>query len=87
MALAVCVWKLHEYQTHKNHWKQSQVLSYGKLVTHYAVNKDQLQEISVIGKLWQKSKKRKAGQDERVVVLKQRPGSEDDPTTSRQGAP
>ena len=71
MALAVGVRKLHEYQTHKNHRKQSQVLSYGKLVTRYGVNKDQLQEISVIRKLWQKSKKCKAGQDERVVVLKQ----------------
>ena len=30
MALAVGVRKLHKYQTHKNHWKQSQVLSYGK---------------------------------------------------------
>ena len=87
MALAVSVQKLHEYQTHKNHRKLSQVLSYGKLATHYGVNKDQLQEISVIRKLWQKSKKCKARQDEREVVLKQRPGSEDHPTTSRQGAP
>ena len=71
MALAVGVQKLHKYQTHKNHQKQSQVLSYGKLATCYGVNKDQLQEISDIGKLHQKSKKRKAGQDERVVVLKQ----------------
>ena len=35
MALAVGVQKLHEYQTHKNHRKQSQVLSCGKLATHY----------------------------------------------------
>ena len=71
MALAVGMRKLHEYQTHKNHLKRSQVLSYGKLATCYGVNKDQLQEISVIGKLRQKSKKCKAGQDERMVVLKQ----------------
>ena len=71
MALAVSVRKLHKYQAHKNHWKQSQVLSYGKLVTRYEVNKDQLQEIQVIGKLRQKPKKCMAGQDERVVVLKQ----------------
>ena len=32
MALAVSVRKLHEYQANKNHWKRSQVLSYGKLV-------------------------------------------------------
>ena len=87
MALAVGVQKLHEYQTHKNHRKRSQVLSYGKLATRYGVNKDQLQEISVIGKLQQKSKKRKARQDKRVVVLKQQLGSEDHPTTSRQGTP
>ena len=71
MALAVGVHKLHEYQAHKNHRKGSQVLSYGKLATRYEVNKDQLQEISVIGKLQQKPKKHKARQDERVVVLKQ----------------
>ena len=71
MALAVGVWKLHKYQAHKNHQKRSQVLSYGKLVNHYGINKDQLQEISVMGKLRQKPKKHKAGQDERVVVLKQ----------------
>ena len=87
MALAISVQKLHEYQAYKNHQKQSQVLSYGKLATRYEVNKDQLQEISVIGKLQQKSKKRKAGQDDRVVVLKQQPGSEDHPTTSSQGTP
>ena len=86
MALAVSVRKLHEYQAHKNHQKQSQVLSYGKLVTRYEVNKDQLQEILVIRKLWQKSKKCKAGQDERVVVLKQQLGLADHPTTLRQGA-
>ena len=71
MALVVSVWKLHEYQAHKNHRKRSQVLSYGKLVNCYGINKDQLQEISVVGKLWQKPKKHKARQDERVVVLKQ----------------
>ena len=71
MALAVGMQKLHEYQAHKNHRKRSQVLSYDKLANHYSINKDQLQEISVVGKLWQKPKKRKARQDERVVVLKQ----------------
>ena len=71
MALAVGVQKLHEYQAHKNHRQRSQVLSYGKLVNHYSVNKDQLQEISVVGKLWQKPKKCKARQDKRVVVIKQ----------------
>ena len=71
MALAVGVWKLHKYQAHKNHRKRSQVLSYGKLANRYGVNKDQLQEISVLGKLRQKPKKRKARQDERVVVFKQ----------------
>ena len=87
MALAVGVWKLHKYQAHKNHRKRSQVLSYGKLANRYGINKDQLQEISVMGKLQQKPKKRKAGQDERVVVLKQQPESEGHPTTSRQDAP
>ena len=71
MALAVGVWKLQEYQAYKNNLKRSQVLSYGKLANCYEVNKDQLQEISVIRKLWQKPKKRKARQDERIVVLKQ----------------
>ena len=71
MALAVGVQKLHEYQAHKNNRKRSQVLSYGRLANCYGVNKDQLQEISVVGKLQQKPKKRKAKQDERVVVFKQ----------------
>ena len=87
MALAVSVRKLHQYQAHKNHRKRSQVLSYGKLVNRYGINKDQLQEISVMGKLQQKPKKCKARQDERVVVLKQRPELEGHPTTSRQDAP
>ena len=87
MALAVGVRKLHEYQAHKNHRKRSQVLSYGKLANHYGVNKDQLQEISVVGKLRQKPKKHKARQDERVVVFKQQLGSEGHPTTSQQDAP
>ena len=47
------------------------MLSYRRLVEHYEVNKDQLQEISVVGKLQQKPKKHKAEQDERVVVFKQ----------------
>ena len=71
MALVVSVRKLHEYQAHKKHWKRSQVLSYGKLANRYGVNEDQLQEISVVGKLWQKPKKCKARQDKRVVVFKQ----------------
>ena len=71
MALAVGVQKLHKYQAHKNNQKRSQVLSYSRLVNHYGVNKDQLQEILVVGKLQQKPKKHKAGQDERVVVFKQ----------------
>ena len=60
MALAVGVRKLHEYQAHKNNWKRSQVLSYGRLANCYSVNKDQLQEILVMGKLQQKPKKCKA---------------------------
>ena len=70
MALVVGVQKLHEYQAHKNNQKRSQVLSYGRLANCYSINKDQLQEISVMGKLWQKPKKHKARQDERVVVFK-----------------
>ena len=49
MVLAVGVRKLHEYQAHKNNLKRSQVLSYGRLVNRYGFNKDQLQEISVVG--------------------------------------
>ena len=82
MALVVGVQKLHKYQAHKKNWKRSQVLSYGRLVNCYGINKDQLQEISVMGKLRQKPKKHKARQDERVVVFKQQPGSEGHPTTS-----
>ena len=51
MALALGVWKLHEYEAHKNNRRRSQVLSYGRLADHYGINKDQLQEISVVGKL------------------------------------
>ena len=71
MALPVSVQKLHKYQAYKNNHKRSQVLSYGRLAECYKVNKDQLQEISVVGKLWQKPKKCKAKQEERVVVFKQ----------------
>ena len=71
MALAVGVWKLHEYKMLKNNRRRSQMLSYGRLAAHYGVSKDQLQEVSVMGKLWQRLKKRKAKQDERVVVFKQ----------------
>ena len=87
MALVVGVWKLHEYEAHKNNQWRSQVLSYGRLVDHYGINKDQLQEVSVMGKLRQRPKKHKAGQDKRVVVFKQQLGSEGHPTTSRQDAP
>ena len=71
MALAVAVQKLHEYKALKNNRRTSQVLSYGRLVARYGVRKDQLQEVSVVGKLWQRPKKHKAEQDERVVVFKQ----------------
>ena len=71
MALAVGVRKLHEYEALKNNWRRSQVLSYGRLAACYSMRKDQLQEVSVMGKLRQRPKKRKAKQDERVVVFKQ----------------
>ena len=82
MALAVGVWKLHEYEVLKNNWRRSQVLSYGRLADHYGVKKDQLQEVSVMGKLQQRPKKHKAEQDERVVVFKQRSELEGYPSTS-----
>ena len=47
------------------------MLSYGWLASCYGVKKDQLQEVLVMGKLWQRPKKHKAEQDERVVVFKQ----------------
>ena len=56
IALVVGVWKLHEYKALKNNWRRSQVLSYGRLVARYGVKKDQLQEVSVLGKLWQRPK-------------------------------
>ena len=71
MALAAGVRKLHEYKALKNNRRRSQVLSYGRLVARYSVRKDQLQEVSVMGKLRQRHKKHKAEQDERVVVFKQ----------------
>ena len=71
MALVVGVWKLHVYEALKNNRRRSQVLSYGRLVDHYSMKKDQLQEVSVMGKLQQRPKKCKAKQDERVVVFKQ----------------
>ena len=58
------------------------MLSYSRLAAHYDVSKDQLQEVSVVGKLLQRPKKCKTRQDERVVVFKQRPEL-DYPTTSR----
>ena len=82
MALVVGVRKLHECQVLKNNWRRSQVLSYGRLVARYSVRIDQLQEVSVMGKLWQRSKKCKAEQDERVVVFKQRLELEGYPTIS-----
>ena len=87
MALAVRVCKLHKYQAYKNSQKRSQVLSYRRLADRYGVNKDQLQEVSVMGKLRQIPKKHKAEQDERVVVFKQRLGSDGYPTTSQQDSP
>ena len=87
IALAVGVQKLHKYEAHKNNRRRSQVLSYGRLADRYGINKDQLQEVSVVGKLRQRPKKCKARQDERVVVFKQRPELEGHPTTSRQDAP
>ena len=72
MALAVKVWKLHEYETLKSNWRRSQVVSYDRLAAKkLSIRKDQLQEVTVMGKLWQRPKKHKAGQDERVVVFKQ----------------
>ena len=71
MALAVGVRKLHEYEALKNNQRRSEVLYYGRLAAHYDVRKDQLQEVSVMGKLWQRPKKCKARKDERVVVFKQ----------------
>ena len=87
MALAVGLRKLHEYEVLKNNQRRSQVLSYGRLVAHYGVREDQLQEVSVVGKLWQRPKKYKARQDERVVVFKQRLESEGYPTTSQWNTP
>ena len=87
MALVVGVQKLQEYEALKNNWRRSQVLSYGRLAACYNVRKDQLQEVSVVGKVQQRSKEHRARQDERVVVFKQRPESEGYPTTSQQDAP
>ena len=87
MALVVGVQKLQEYEALKNNRRRSQVLSYGRLAAHYDMRKDQLQEVSVVGKPRQRPKKCKARQDERVVVFKQRPESEGYPTTSQRDAP
>ena len=87
MALVVGVWKLHKYEAHKNNGRRSQVLSYSRLADRYRVKKDQLQEVSVMGKLQQRPKKCKAKQDERVVVFKQQPELEGYPTTSQRDAP
>ena len=87
MALVVGVRKLHKYEALKNNWRRSQVLSYSRLAARYSMRKDQLQEVSVVGKLWQRPKKHKAEQDKRVVVFKQRPELEGYPTTSQQDAP
>ena len=54
MALVVGVRKLHEYQALKNNQRRSQVLSYSRLAAHYGMRKDQLQEVSVLGKLRQR---------------------------------
>ena len=82
MALVVGVRKLHKYEALKDNQRRSQVLSYGRLADHYSMKKDQLQEVSVMGKLQQRPKKCKAKQDERVVVFKQQPELEGYPTTS-----
>ena len=82
MALVVGVRKLHEYEVLKNNRRRSQVLSYGRLVAHYDMRKDQLEEVWVMGKLRQRPKKCKARQDKRVVVFKQQPELEGYPTTS-----
>ena len=58
------------------------VISYCKLVARFGINKDQLQEVSVMGKLQQRPKKHKAEQDKRVVELKHRLEAEGGPTTS-----
>ena len=58
------------------------MLSYGRLVDHYSMKKDQHQEVLVVGKLRQRPKKCKAEQDERVVVFKQQLESKGYPTTS-----
>ena len=87
MALVVAVQKLHEYEMRKNNQRRSQVLSYSRLVDHYGVKKDQLQEVSVMRKLWQRPKKCKTEQDERVAVFKQRLELEGYPTTSRWDTP
>ena len=87
MALVVGVQKLHEYEALKNNRRRSQVLSYGRLADRYGVKKDQLQEVLIMGKLWQRPKKCKAEQDGRVVVFKLRLESEGYPTTSRWDAP
>ena len=71
MALVVGVWELHNYEALKNNRRRSQVLSYGRLAACYGMRKDQLQEVSVVGKLRQRPKKCKAEQDERVVLFKQ----------------
>ena len=74
MALVVGVWKLHEYKVLKNNQKPPEEkpdITNGRLVARYNMRKDQLQEVSVVGKLQQRPKKRKARQDERVVVFKQ----------------
>ena len=54
MALAVGVRKLHEYKVLKNNRRRSQVLSYSRLADRYGMKKDQLQEVLVMGKLWQR---------------------------------
>ena len=65
----------------------SMVISYGKLVARFGIKKDQLQEVSVMGKLQQRPKKHKAEQNKRVVEFKHRLEVKGSPTTSRQDAP
>ena len=60
MALVVRVRKLHEYEVLKNNRRRSQVICYGRLAALFGINKDQLQEVTVVGRLWQRPKKQKA---------------------------
>ena len=79
MALVVGVRKLHEYEVYKSNQRRSQGISYGKLAAWFGINMDQLEEVLVVGKLQQRPKKGKAGQDKRVVEFKHWPKMEGGP--------